>query len=928
MNNIFIEQNSIKFTQDGVVDLIVNKGNVRYMYNNDIIRFHLIGEIDKEFQYYLNETSVNNIQLTVNNIETLLASMFVDTDIIPEKLFTQVTGVANTTNNLPTSPNLFDSYLVANTFNGTNNTITKYTWNGTTWDTVNIYFTEDMWAETPNGDYILNTSVNPIVWNDFLVHGLQDVPNNYKYLRTKGAWVKTNPVEVDTTQTVTGTKTFTQPVYGTTDETNNNSLVTLGILKAYTETGGGGRLTAVFYGYTGKTSGFTIPNPTNVAENYFDFTTNTEYKAKTDLSGWDVVQAYTDISDSAYVRVTGQFWDLGVDSGRNGIASYVKSDNSWDYQPEIYNTLGSEFQQDSSFVWNLAPKAVTDAKMADKNTGNIVEDTTKYVANTTYGFGAFWQSIINKINGLFAQVSTAISGLATKQDKLVSGTNIKSVAGQTLLGTGDVDTLYTGLYMPRITYQGIQLSTWYRICKLESSNQSIELTLGSNYGQTITIDCSRDNPASLVDDINVFQSNIIDAIRLVRLSTETSGYWIDVHTVASSQLITITIDIKFKNSNPTYQVNTTPVIATDDLSINRTIYLSQSILITDLNQLCAFHNVEMHISNTAILNLPEATNGILRVETVNNITNQTFTCLSSNKNYFYTRSYNESTWNSWIKHGNTDLLKTNGSSSINKTTDGTLSVKISSTANNGLSLESDGLYVAESDLKDTPVLMKANPNAFSIVDIIPNTITSPFAVGDKFTISGTPTSTGTAWTLDVEVLTIDDAGNPVDLQWDSNIAYDHNVKNDTLTWEVTIGTGAFSVLAVKTVYATGSDIVEGTLEYTTEHDPVTQASYVNGYVQDVVGKSGMVISSDKSVKNLINVETIPDETLDGEVILLSAEILMTDLMSNPNGFYKGQTVDCVNADGSWAQYIHFVKDVAAGTPAESGTDYAILASGI
>ena len=54
---------------------------------------------------------------------------------------------------------------------------------------------------------------------------------------------------------------------------------------------------------------FVPPVPTEAAQNYFDFTNNTPYNAKVDLTGWDA-QTPLDISAGDIIDITAEMWDI------------------------------------------------------------------------------------------------------------------------------------------------------------------------------------------------------------------------------------------------------------------------------------------------------------------------------------------------------------------------------------------------------------------------------------------------------------------------------------------------------------------------------------------------------------------------------------------------------------------------------------------
>jgi hypothetical protein len=87
----------------------------------------------------------------------------------------------------------------------------------------------------------------------------------------------------------------------------------------------------------GKTVSETVPAlPINVSQSYFDFTSNTPYYAKSDLSGWDSGNVIVP-QNGMVIGISSAFWDLVVDLGHPGKAIYSSGKNGWDYFPDSYN---------------------------------------------------------------------------------------------------------------------------------------------------------------------------------------------------------------------------------------------------------------------------------------------------------------------------------------------------------------------------------------------------------------------------------------------------------------------------------------------------------------------------------------------------------------------------------------------------------------
>lgn len=87
----------------------------------------------------------------------------------------------------------------------------------------------------------------------------------------------------------------------------------------------------------GKTAAGDVPNPTMAQQNYFDFTTNTPYTAKADLSGWDAQPAITPPANiDAQILITSKFWNIPEQAGQQGgKAFWSHTDGDWAYFPTI-----------------------------------------------------------------------------------------------------------------------------------------------------------------------------------------------------------------------------------------------------------------------------------------------------------------------------------------------------------------------------------------------------------------------------------------------------------------------------------------------------------------------------------------------------------------------------------------------------------------
>jgi hypothetical protein len=132
--------------------------------------------------------------------------------------------------------------------------------------------------------------------------------------------------------------------------------------------------------------------------------------------------------------------DLVVKSGGGGTWGSITGTLS--DQTDLQTALDGKVDENAAITGSTKTKITYDAKGlvtagADATTADIADSTNKrYVTDaqlTVIGNTSGTNTGDNAVNSLY-------SGLATsKQDTLVSGTNIKTVEGQSLLGSGNID---------------------------------------------------------------------------------------------------------------------------------------------------------------------------------------------------------------------------------------------------------------------------------------------------------------------------------------------------------------------------------------------------------------------------------------------------------------------------------------------------------
>lgn len=98
----------------------------------------------------------------------------------------------------------------------------------------------------------------------------------------------------------------------------------------------GSLIGSYWFGLTGTNSGFSVPNPTSTSQNYFNFTTNTPYTAKSDLTGWTAGSPITPPADKdARIAITGKFWDITQSNNQGGFAFWSYTNQEWSFAPTV-----------------------------------------------------------------------------------------------------------------------------------------------------------------------------------------------------------------------------------------------------------------------------------------------------------------------------------------------------------------------------------------------------------------------------------------------------------------------------------------------------------------------------------------------------------------------------------------------------------------
>lgn len=88
-------------------------------------------------------------------------------------------------------------------------------------------------------------------------------------------------------------------------------------------------------------------------------------------------------------------------------------------------------------LWAKIEQEITDRATNDQD---IIDSLNTFKTEATDSFTDVNSAISSEVNDRKAGISDLESKLAAKQDILVSGTTVKTINGESILGTGDIDT--------------------------------------------------------------------------------------------------------------------------------------------------------------------------------------------------------------------------------------------------------------------------------------------------------------------------------------------------------------------------------------------------------------------------------------------------------------------------------------------------------
>jgi hypothetical protein len=174
-------------------------------------------------------------------------------------------------------------------------------------------------------------------------------------------------------------------------------------------------------------------------------------QAQLSIQTWlPAVQTKADLPDpSALSHSTSYLCRVISDTdtpSNNGVWQLISGATEWTYysdnadfidETELQSAIGGEAAaRDAAIASAVSTEAANrnaaiENKVDVSSTGAITEDTDKFPASAVMTFASFFKAVVAKINGI-------ITALGNKQNTLVSGTNIKTVNSNSLVGSGNI----------------------------------------------------------------------------------------------------------------------------------------------------------------------------------------------------------------------------------------------------------------------------------------------------------------------------------------------------------------------------------------------------------------------------------------------------------------------------------------------------------
>lgn len=147
------------------------------------------------------------------------------------------------------------------------------------------------------------------------------------------------------------------------------------------------------------------------------------------------------------------------------------------------------------------------------------------------------------------------------------------------------------------------------------------------------------------------------------------------------------------------------------------------------------------------------------------------------------------------------------------------------------------------DLSNIATVMQADSTKYSVSAINVTTAGIGYRVGETFNV-------GSGSSISATIASVNSNGGIIDLSWNNDLQFNTDIKGNNLSPTGYSGSGSGAKLQVITNYAQGSQVVNGTLIYVPDKDPLVQYSRMQSFVaaeiaaQQEKGICGYISSND------------------------------------------------------------------------------------
>ena len=339
------------------------------------------------------------------------------------------------------------------------------------------------------------TAATAVVKTDITALGIPAQDTTYGVVTTSANGLMSSSDKSKLDGIATGAEVNVQPDWNETITTSDAFIKNKPTIPTNTNqlTNGAGFITGINKTMVTNALGYTPPT----SDTNTHYTTRLYAGTSATVSNTAITNPYLKVTDDNIYSNQIQFKGGGatvVSSDANGVITISSTDtNTWRGITDSVSTTDSTISGSATAVKTAYDKAVSAYNLANEktsNTGTITGITMNGVSKGTSGV---------------VDLGTVITDISGKQNTLVSGTNIKTVNGESLLGSGNVTVGYKSVTTLLITDTTASVSLLPNDCKkitnalpgslsitlTEATNSSIlneyfiEFTTGSS-GNTIS----------------------------------------------------------------------------------------------------------------------------------------------------------------------------------------------------------------------------------------------------------------------------------------------------------------------------------------------------------------------------------------------------------------------------------------------------------